>query len=357
MSGGPAPLIAAAARRLAGRASRIGYIGWLGHGNLGDETMRAAAEQLLEQPLELVLSEQSERVLAAIGASGSRTFAAVILGGGTLINSGRLALVEDCLRRGVPFIALGTGVGSAGLSAVEAPLDPRWAVALARFRGVGVRGPLSAAKLAEAGFSGARVIGDLALALTPDEPEAGWTGRRLLLNMAPARLPEDRRRLAAVQAAFADAIRDLARRGFEPMAVAFDPADVPVLEELLVMAGMSGAEIHQPADFADYRRLACEARFALGVRLHSAVFAAACGVPPLLIGYRDKCRDFAETVGLADNVIDLGDFDAGDFRARLARLQTDPEAEGRRLHGRCRELRSELNQFADAHLKPLLPGV
>ncbi len=345
---------ATAARRIGGQASRIGYIGWLGHGNLGDEAMRAAAERLLGRRVEPLLSAPRERVLAAVGASGARAFSAVILGGGTLINEGRLALVEDCLARGVPLVALGTGVGSAGLSAAEERLDPRWVAALARFRGVGVRGPISAGKLAAAGFAGASVVGDLALALTPEEPAAGWGGGHYLLNLAPARLDEDRVRLEAVEAAFAEAVGELAGKGLEPIPVAFDPADHAALSALLERAGRPGTTIEAPADFAGYRLLAGRARFALGVRLHSAVFAAACGVPPLLIGYRDKCRDFAESVGLGGSVVDLAQFDAVAFRARLAALHVSPETAGRRLHTKCRELAAGLARFADEHLMLLL---
>ena len=349
-----AAFLAAVGRRWRG-ARRAGYIGWLGHGNLGDEAMRRAAELLLGQPLEPLRTWRGERVLAAIGAGGGRRALPVaILGGGTLINPGRLVLVEDLLRRGVPLVALGTGVGSAGFSASEEPVDERWAGALRQFRAVGVRGPVSAAKLAAAGFAGARVVGDLALALTPDKALGDAGSGRFLVNFAPARLAEDQRRLAPVQAAFSDALVALARRGLEPVPVAFDPADRTALRALLDMSGMADKTIHVPTDFAGYQALTRQASFALGVRLHSAVFAAACGVPPLLVGYRDKCRDFCETVGHGAFLVELDGFEPDDFAARLDSLMADSVAIGGRLHGRCRELRSGLQDFADAHLKPLL---
>jgi hypothetical protein len=66
---------------------RLGYIGALGDGNLGDEAMFTAAQLLYpEHQLVTLLSSWREAELASKGLSGPDFFKGVILGGGTLIS-------------------------------------------------------------------------------------------------------------------------------------------------------------------------------------------------------------------------------------------------------------------------------
>ena len=72
-------------RALARDTSGVGYIGWIGHGNLGDEAMLAAARTLLS-PRNVTLFDgaRREKLLAAVGLSGSaaRIFATSSFGSG-----------------------------------------------------------------------------------------------------------------------------------------------------------------------------------------------------------------------------------------------------------------------------------
>lgn len=338
-------LAATALRRWAMRGPMTGYIGWAGRGNLGDDAMFAAAQGLLPGPVELLRTATREGLLARAGAGGQR-FSRVVLGGGTLMNAGYLRIVEQCIAMGLPLATLGTGIGSAGFSMAEEGLDPRWQAALAQFSHIGVRGPRSLAKLQAAGIDRGEIIGDLALALTPDAPLAGWDSRRLLFNAAPSQLPRDSADSAAMQRGFARLLREAVAQGWQVVPLAFDPVDLMATEALLNEAGISAPPCVQPRDWQDWARLAHGATLSLGVRLHSAVLAASAGIAPLLVGYRDKCADFAESVGMADNVIPLAGFDADLLMDRFTVLAADPAMAGGALHRAALAHRQSLRAYA-----------
>lgn len=333
-----------AARRLA-TLRRAGYIGWAGQGNFGDDAMFRAADLLLGETPELLRSATVERLLEKVGLSGPTRFERVYLGGGTLINRDYLPIVEHCLDAKLRLVALGTGVGSAGFSMVEEGVDPRWPEALRRFDAVGVRGPLSQEKLARAGFAQAEVVGDLALALTPPAPTTRWTGQRFIVNCAPARGAADAELVERAEAALARLIRELAKAGWQPVPVAFDLADVSPLTGLMTRAGFSGVRPAVPRRFEDYRATAADATFSVGVRLHSAVLAAACGLVPVLIGYRDKCLDFAGSLEDERMVVPLDTIDADQLLDAAGEAIGGGQALGRVLHERCARLRDRLTGF------------
>ncbi len=326
--------------RLRRAAAPMGYIGWAGHGNLGDDAMLTAAEGLTGKRLAPILSPGRERLLGRIGA-GSERLDGVLLGGGTLINRGREAIVKFLIEQEAPLFAIGTGVGSPGFSLAEEPLDAFWTEVLPRFRFLGVRGPRSLAKLQAAGVWNATVVGDLALASTPAEPKRDRKARRYLLNYAPDTLARDRTQGAAAYAALSHLVADLARAGFEPLAVAFAREDEAPLARLLAMAECA-ATVHRPRDFAAYTAFARQSSFAIGVRLHSAVFAAMCGLPTVLIAYRDKCWDFAEGLGSGLFLQSYEQVGFGELRAAAesAIVSTDGDA----MHARCLEFAGTLRE-------------
>jgi hypothetical protein len=92
---------------------KIGYIGWVGHRNLGDEAMfQAISRAFAPNQLLPLLPLPGERLLYALGAGGAARFGAVVLGGGTLINRFYLDLAKLAVSWNVPFFVAGTGVGA-----------------------------------------------------------------------------------------------------------------------------------------------------------------------------------------------------------------------------------------------------
>src|SRR5882672_1259443 len=122
------PLLGSAIRRVRAKPSPlpIGYIGWVGHKNLGDEALYDAI-RTLATPLPLVdFSAARESILQRARLSGSQYFRGVLLGGGTIIGPAYVSPVRRTLNLGLPMATFGTGVGSTGFGDSQYPDLSDW---------------------------------------------------------------------------------------------------------------------------------------------------------------------------------------------------------------------------------------
>jgi polysaccharide pyruvyl transferase WcaK-like protein len=285
---------------------RVAYVGGHGDRNLGDDALFEAAVQLLPGfHLEPFRFPSQERRLALLGLSGARYFHQFVLGGGTFINPYGAITVRAALRQGLLAWTLGTGVGSAGFN-MSRRLDlSEWRPMLRDFHALGVRGPLSQALLDELGVHHAQVVGDLALALTRPAVTPPAEPRRFAVNitLSPPHEPEGYgyERLEGLERA----LRELLGRGWEPVFIAMHRNDFEPVRRLMAAVGRSEDRLHHPHTAEQYLRLVEPCTLALAVRLHAAVLACCAGVPPLMLGYRDKCLDFMASMGLERWHVDL----------------------------------------------------
>lgn len=325
----------------------IGYIGWTRKGNLGDEVMREAACSLFApQRLEIFAGARRERMLHRFRLSGSHTFHKVYLGGGTLINDGYLGVVECALALGLPVSSLGTGAGSAGFETVEEGVSPAWREALMRFQNIGVRGPRSLAKLEAIGIRNSAVVGDLALALTPDVPAASPEAKCFLFNAARPSQPQPGFPAETVFKALVKAARQMKDLGWTVCAVAFSPNDVEPTKTTLREAGFPAVKIHQPKTFREFLRLAKGASCSIGVRLHCAVLSSCAGVAPLGVAYCEKGLDFADSMGLSGWLVDITDIGGDALTARAEVLVCRASELGTAAHARALAWRQTLRSYA-----------
>jgi hypothetical protein len=303
-------------------APRYGYIGGQGDQNLGDEAMFEAARRLMPQVGVLSYSYPAhERRLAFLGLSGRRYFQQVILGGGTFINPYGLGTTRMALRQGLPVWSLGTGVGSGGFGMAARPELREWRALLRDFRRLGVRGPLSLAALEALGVSQAEVVGDLALALALERPvEPAQEPPRFGVNiLLPP--PEERQSWGEVLLpTLVDAIHELEAAGYVPLFFGMHPSDREPLSALTARLGRPEAPLHFPATVEDFFALVGPCAFTLCVRLHAAVLSTCAGVPPLSLGYREKCLDFMASMALEDWHLSLPTTRPAALRERILHL-------------------------------------
>jgi polysaccharide pyruvyl transferase WcaK-like protein len=231
--------------------------------------------------------------------------------------------------------SLGTGVGSTGFSMRETSLDPRWLEALQRFEHIGVRGPISLERLKQSGIERAEIIGDLALALTPEQPIADWGARRFLFNVAPPTLDEDKLRFSGIFVSLAKLLARMEQLGWTPIPVCFDPRDRETINGVIAVSGIRPPQIVTPKTLEDYFELARNASMSVGIRLHSSVLASCAGLPNILIGYRDKCADFASTVKMERNLLSAESFDEETLFGAVDEIIGAPDRIGRALHAEC----------------------
>jgi hypothetical protein len=295
-----------AGRRLAaaaGQRPRLAYIGGEGTGNLGDEAMFDAMARIVPGCQVVSLSyPRHERRLARVRLAGQTYFAGMIVGGGTLINEHFLGRVETGQAQGLRAWSIGTGVGSTGFGMGHVAELEGWKPALDRFERVTVRGPRSAAALAEVGVE-AEVIGDLALALGPAAPIAPTRAVAVNVSRPEGDLP-DEIDYDGVLRAIRTLVADLAADGWRIVPVALHHTDLASLRWVTADA-QPAPEVRLARTADEFFDLVGPARFAISVRLHGAVLAACAGVPPLMLSYRDKCHDFMESLGLGEWAVDL----------------------------------------------------
>ena len=285
---------------------RIDYIGWTGHGNLGDEACFSAIRALL-----------SRRGPVQLRPTTDPTGPVAILGGGTLLfGTGFLKPAETALRRGAKLFVFGTGVD------LSLPLDrwgerkPRWGRVLRAARFVGVRGPRSLDAVKRLGARTAHVIGDPALSLAGLQGRGHRRKQKLVLVNAGSdfRLPGGEARLLDRLGSLVERLR---AAGYRVEYLALRPGDAEKAKRLLDRCKLHVVPPRVPAVLEAIHR----GRFVVGTRLHAGVFAAACGVPPLMLAYQPKHHDFAASIGWERHVWDAGCVETVELLAALRRLE------------------------------------
>jgi len=128
-----------------------------------------------------------------------------------------------------------------------------------------------------------------------------------------------------------------------------DRKDLEPLKEFCRRAGISASRIVFKNPVALIRSIqTCDAL--IGVRLHSAVLAACAGVPPVLIGYRDKCLDFMLSMDLESLHIPLSEETIGTLRERIEEKLDSIErlrTVGSFIHDRARHWAKVQKMFVD----------
>ncbi|MBW3667472.1 MAG: polysaccharide pyruvyl transferase family protein, partial [Actinobacteria bacterium] len=184
----------------------------------------------------------------------------------------------------------------------EDPAD--WVAFLEKCLYVGVRGPRSAALLSDWGLKlDVEVMGDPALSLRANRSVTEVEGR-IVVSPAWAKGLLWGESDQTVISAFASLASNLRADGHEVWALSAFPGDDRHIIEMMREAewpDMPYLAAHDhPAAAMD---LLASAELVVSERLHGAVLAAAAGTVPIMVEYRPKLRDFAQSIGLEELVI------------------------------------------------------
>lgn len=271
------------------RPATIRYVGWTGRSNLGDEAMLQAVRGLLTG--------------VDLTTSGDRADL-LMLGGGTLINRGYLRHLRPLDSPRIERVAFGTGVANPDYwgDPKESPSD--WIEFLESCLYVGVRGPVSASLLEGWGLRrDVEIVGDPALALTAPDTITKVEGRVVVCpawarGLLWGESDDD------VITAFAALVSALRRDGHDVWALSAFPGDDSHIIDMMRRADAPDLPyLAAHDDPGPALELLASAELVVSERLHGAVLAAAAGTVPVLVEYRPKLRDFAESIGMRELVI------------------------------------------------------
>jgi polysaccharide pyruvyl transferase WcaK-like protein len=279
----------------------VGYLGYVGAGNAGDELIYAVHAEALPRArfVPLPTNDTGIRLLERIAAVRPNAVErGLLLGGGTLIGrpgwASAVAAAVGAWPR-APLAMLGAGVEDPEFSDRAAAELERWKELLPRFDRITVRGPRSAEILASLGVE-SEVVGDPTLYFADERPSGRVEDNLLGLNVA-APHPMWGSEPEAVQSALVGLARHYVARGWRVLVLPFWERDLPYVDDLVARVG-AGAEV-----FPDWRSLprlteatrAC--RVFVGVRLHAVVLASLVYVPSVGVEYHPKLGDFQRSIG------------------------------------------------------------
>ncbi|MEF8777956.1 MAG: polysaccharide pyruvyl transferase family protein [Natronomonas sp.] len=318
----------------------VGYVGWTGHNNLGDEAIYHAIQRTCKD-INLKPSQF---------ADSSTT----LLGGGTILP----LVFSDGLgyefRKRNENIALGVGVADPTFENRRRDvIDLRWAAGKlgvdtsaifanlgifgtgVRFLGnqlpgtkmdgvfchardfrraqealdaITVRGPRSKGILNDRGIE-SKIVGDTALLLKPDEfyPDAP---EKIVVTL---RTPGTDRKWTKSDdyvdeiAEFCRSIPDSVEKVFLP----FYPPDIPLHSDLA--RSIPNARWEDYTSVVDIDRVLQEisrSRVVIGEKLHASTFAACCYTPFISLEYAPKNADFAASMGMSQMNTRIDDIDS-----------------------------------------------
>lgn len=286
-------------RRSSNKKQNIGYIGGHGVDNLGDDVMYYALRKHL--PGFNILTFQTvgvEKALAKFNLSGNHYFEKLVLGGGTLINDVWLDKVRRSLDLNIPIFALGTGVGSCGIEQETKVQFQNWNAVLEVFQYVGVRGELSKKRLLEIGVN-SDISGDLALLLAEDKISYN-TEKRIVLNLMD--IPE----YNVYWEKYIPEFKAMIEKGWIIQPMVINPIDLEYTRSYFKKLGLYDP-IHTTLNYDKFRSQITGAQFSVNVRLHASVLSLCTNTPSILLGYRDKCHDFMQSLNLLDYYIAVED--------------------------------------------------
>lgn len=316
----------------------VGWIGFHGHDNFGDEVVLRAGRQLLEG-LEVLPGEE--------GNVGT------VLGGGTLLNAnGYYQRIADRIDTpGLHRLVLGTGVVSPDVGGWTEDLAG-WAPFL-EAGPVGVRGPQSVQHLRDWGSQGSvEVLGDPALALVPPVVPRGDgvllapVGRSSVGQVEP---DAEAHQLLLL----AEASRRWRAEGREVSILSAHRGDDRVAIALMRSLGDTLDVVHAYDDLDGGVLAIASSGLVVATRLHALVVAAAVGTPFVGLAYRPKLHDVAESID-ANTVADLQTWTVDGLLA--AGPVADSAEHLQRVAARVGELRGRLAQRAQDYVRLATTG-
>jgi polysaccharide pyruvyl transferase WcaK-like protein len=322
----------------------VGYLGWHGKHNIGDDAIYDAVRSQLPGATFIDLPRLPLEMIRAVATGLNRSVrrSTQVVGGGTLVGRRHWRML---INRGMALTkkngsyAIGVGVEDpvfVGRNSGSGKDElKRWAPILSEFNIVSVRGPRSAELLSDIGLD-VQVSGDPALVLPrPDAlAEDGLIGLNLgfgddLWGHDPAKLIDE----------MSVAVKQLSAQGHRFVGILMNHDDKRWTEQAL--NGIA-AQIVRPADANAAARELARCSVAVVSRLHAGILAALSDTPVVSLEYQPKCRDFALSIDDERSLIRTDQLTSGGVVDRVAATLGDSAAIRAKTHAVVATLRQRL---------------
>ncbi len=299
----------------------ITYVGWAGHGNIGDEALYHVNEKLFKQyRLAPTQREKYSKVS--------------LFGGGTLLPLYACSIFPNKYN-----YAIGVGVHHPSFWGY---FDSFTADMMRRhhFRFLGVRGNISKNLLKSLGVE-SYVTGDTCLLLEASTHKRKDEFIAINVSVPPDGMWGNPELLLREITEFCTCLK---ADGYQPVLIPFWKGDAIVARRV-----SEAADIDVFEEWTDIRKVLdfiASCNLLIGERLHSVVFSAATFTPFVCMEYQPKCLDFAESVGFEKYTIRTNQVNS----LRLMRLFWDLLDNWRCMQSllirKVEEYRKKLREFA-----------
>ena len=322
-----------------------GYIGWLGHANLGDEAMYLSFKKLFPGYSVLTYDDTHaiELMLYRLLVKRRGFYDFVFLGGGTLINTSKyLRTIRRAESSGHRVVVFGTGVRDPSFWAKHRPHTDydremaEWVAALGNADYVSVRGPQSARILESYGLPKPRVIGDPALSICSPGPPRRRPGSSRTVAINVGRHGPMYGSQETVNEVVARVARHLLDEGWQVEFLPMHPIDLRIGLDLVRRFDLRGVSVWR--EFRNIPKTLDRIRtydLLVGQRLHAVVLACGCGVPSISLEYRPKCGDFMESIGMQRFSVRTDALEVDGVLALIRDIERDYAGHSARLISAC----------------------
>ena len=258
---------------------KITYVGWLGHGNIGDEALYPSNRKIFS----------SYRLVPGNRIQHSRI---TLFGGGTVLPLRALSIMPNRYN-----YALGVGVDNPRLwGDLDRFLIER--IKTFNFRLLSVRGNISR-KILESWNIKSEVVGDPCLILRPDSykrKEESLIG----INVTTPRgfsLRDEQR----IYRETMKLCKLLKKEGRHLVLIPFWKKDISYIKKISKEANIDILE--NWTNIQHVLNFIASCNLLIGEKLHSIVFSASACTPFISLAYKPKCLDFVESVGFKEYAV------------------------------------------------------
>jgi len=320
-------------------AKVMNYVGWVGHGNVGDEALYAAIQKILD-PYKLIPCGNSLSGVSTPLYSGITLF-----GGGTLLPRWASSIMPNRFN-----YAYGVGVVDPSFYRYQygarAMKTYKFAIEKTRkigFRLIGVRGERSRRLLHGWGIE-SKTIGDPCLLLTPSKSQKKEENL-IALNVGSSECYEP------VWGRSEDLVKEvtklclsLKKDGYLLVLVPFGDIDMTHIHKISNETGLPiFKKYHNVRLLIDF---ISSCHLLIGERLHSTVFSAAAFTPFLSIVYHPKSQEFSESVGFQKYTLRVDNATAKNVEATFHDLMNNWDGMQDILKEKVETYRKRLASFA-----------